>query len=396
MLSKLTANIAARNFFREFFLSISADPIEDNRLRTAAFLRLVLIVPTIFLVTFISLLDVRGQGHHPQAQEAAFLIWNFLVLLYIAGNIILYRTPEAGIRIQKRLTFLSIFIELATNQLILYLTGSLISPQTLFIIVIIAIYRVFLNYRFALFAAATGCALFAATTFLELSEIIPLHPALPFMVEHPVYAEAFAAVNIVTGILTGIIVAFFSINYGMNQVLKLQKQLKDQSLQDGLTGIANRRRFDDYMDLEWKRAWRNKKPLALILLDIDAFKLYNDNYGHTAGDECLKKVARVLQDGLKRATDLAARYGGEEFAVILPETDAEGAIVLAEELRKKIEGLNIPHQYSPVENHVTASVGICAMAPDKESPSNTIVAEADKALYRAKKNGRNQVVRAVS
>ncbi len=391
MFSKLTLNKATREFFREFFTCIGADPIDSRRLQTTAFLRLILIVPTLFLVTFVSLLDARGSGHHPQALEAVFFIWCSLVLIYIAANVMVCLTREDGLGVIKSLTFLCIFIELATNQLILYLTGSLISPQTLFIIVIIAIYRVFLDYRFAAFSAVAGGGLFILTALMELSGIIPLAPALPFMVEHPVYAEAFVAVNIVIGVSLGIVVAFFSINYGINQALKLQKQLKDQSLQDGLTGIANRRRFDEYLKLELKRAWRSQGPLSLVMIDIDAFKPYNDNYGHGAGDECLKQVARVIQAGLKRPSDLAARYGGEEFAVILPETDTKGASALAEELRKTVEALKIPHKHSPVQDHVTVSLGVAAIIPEKDIPAKTIIDAADKALYRAKEKGRNRV-----
>lgn len=368
------------------------DPPDSGRLRTAAFIRLALIVPTIFLVTFISILDLRGSGYHPQAQDVVFFMWSFLTLLYIAGNIGLILLPydrESAIRL---LTFLSIFIELATNQLILFLSGTLISPQALFIIVVVAIYRVFLDYRFAAFSALIGGGLFALTAFLELTGVIPLFPALPFMLEHPVYAEGLVAINIATGVIIGIMVAFFSINYGMNQVLKLQKILKDQNLLDGLTNIPNRRRFDEYIEGEWKRALRNATPLALILIDIDAFKPYNDHYGHAEGDDCLKKVARVFQEGLKRPADLAARYGGEEFAVILPETDVNGGFALAEQLRKKVEDLNIPHKHSPVQNNVTVSMGVAAMVPDREMIPKTIIEHADKALYFAKETGRNRVM----
>ena len=388
--SRFIAKSAVREFFREFLTPYAADPVDTRRLKTAALIRLVLIVPTIFLLTFITMVDVRGLGHHPQAQELVLFTWSFLTIIYIAGNFSLCLLAKARSFIINWLTYLVIFIELATNQLILYLTGSLISPQTLFIIVVIAIYRVFLDYRFAAFSTVVGCGLFALTAFLEISEIIPLSPVLPFMIEHPVYAEAFGAVNIVTGVLMGIVVSFFSINYGMNQNAKLQKQLKDQSFQDGLTGIANRRRFDEYLDAERKRAGRNKRPLALLMIDIDAFKPYNDKYGHGAGDECLKQVARVLLDNMKRSSDLAARYGGEEFAVILPETDASGAVALAELLREKIDALDIAHAHSPVKKRITASLGVAVMSPDKEMTSQALINMADKALYQSKTTGRNR------
>ncbi len=394
MVSKLTLNKAVRELSRDFFSSPATDPPESGQLRTAAFIRLALIVPTIFLVTFISLLDIRGSGYHPQAQDIVFFIWSLLALLYIAGNIGLCLMPDDKKNALRQLTFLSIFIELATNQLILFLGGSLISPQALFIIVVVAIYRVFLDYRFAAFSALIGGGLFVVTAFLELTGVIPLFPALPFMLAHPVYTDGFVAINIATGVMLGIMAAFFSINYGMNQVLKLQQILKDQSLLDGLTNIPNRRRFDEYIESEWKRSLRNAMPLAVILIDIDAFKPYNDHYGHGQGDDCLKNVARVFHDGLKRSADLAARYGGEEFGVILPDTDLKGGLTLAEELRRKVEELHIPHQCSPVQNNVTVSMGVAAMVPAKEISPKTIIEQADKALYRAKETGRNRVLAA--
>lgn len=394
MFAKITINNAARAFFREFFLLTSADPVEPCRMRTAAVVRLLLIVPTIFLITFISIYEVRGAGHAPEAQEFVFIAWSLLTLTYITGNMILFFLPDEMAGIMRRLTGLSIFFELSTNQLILYLLGALISPQTLFIVVVIAAYRVFMNYGFALFATLTGAGLYALVATLELTGMIPLSPALPYMVIHPIYADAFVGVNIVVGVVSGIIFAFFSINYGMNQTLKLQKQLRDQSLLDGLTGIANRRRFNEYLELEWNRALRNKKPLSLVLLDIDMFKPYNDNYGHAAGDECLKKVARALQENLKRPTDLVARFGGEEFAVILADTDAAGAAAMAGKLRQKIETLNIAHAHSPVCDKITASLGAASLVPDEKTSVDTLIDLADKALYRAKRAGRNRVVSA--
>lgn len=168
------------------------------------------------------------------------------------------------------------------------------------------------------------------------------------------------------------------------------RKLVEQSTLDGLTGIANRRRFDDFMEVEWKRAQRNDLPLSLIMIDIDVFKAFNDNYGHLAGDECLKKVAKTLQKGLKRPGDLAARYGGEEFAVVLPETNTGGAASLAEELRRRVEKLKIPHAYSPVMDVVTVSLGVATVIPKKDLLPETLIELADKALYRAKEKGRNR------
>jgi len=161
---------------------------------------------------------------------------------------------------------------------------------------------------------------------------------------------------------------------------------------DGLTNIFNRRKFDEMLNQEWKRAMRNKSSLSLIMSDIDHFKGYNDHYGHTAGDDCLRSVSRGLQNLLQRPADLLARYGGEEFAVILPETDYAGAIYISNVLLKGIEDLNIPYPHSPIAGHVTISIGVATSIPGSncDKPRHLIEA-ADTMLYVAKENGRNQV-----
>ena len=169
------------------------------------------------------------------------------------------------------------------------------------------------------------------------------------------------------------------------------EQLRQQSSLDGLTEIANRRHFDEYLEVEWKRAQRDHNLISLIMADIDVFKYYNDNYGHQAGDECLRKVAKQMEVVLKRPGDLVARYGGEEFAVILPETDLEGAARVAEEIRTAVEKIAIPHAHSTVSNYITISLGVAASAPSLNSSSDELVNKADQALYRAKQNGRNRV-----
>ncbi len=176
----------------------------------------------------------------------------------------------------------------------------------------------------------------------------------------------------------------------MNQVEKLHRKLVEHSIVDTLTGIANRRYFDKQLNGEWLRGRRNNTPLSLIIVDIDNFKLYNDNYGHLNGDKCLHRVAQALQNGVKRPTDLVARYGGEEFAILLPETELEGAAMLAESLRQQIINLSLPHAYSPVYNQVTISLGVATVFPHN-IPASILVERADKALYRAKRNGRNRV-----
>lgn len=158
---------------------------------------------------------------------------------------------------------------------------------------------------------------------------------------------------------------------------------------DGLTNIANRRRFTEFLTQEWNNAQRQQTALALLLLDVDYFKLYNDTYGHQSGDECLKQVAAVLSQTIKRATDLAARYGGEEFVVILNDTSTEGALKVAEAIRAHIEALRIPHSASKVNPWVTVSVGVASLIPDRRNQPDDLIAAADRALYQAKEQGRN-------
>jgi len=173
---------------------------------------------------------------------------------------------------------------------------------------------------------------------------------------------------------------------------KANEALKRLAIIDGLTQISNRRRFDEFLANEWKRALRSKQNLSLILCDIDFFKLYNDNYGHQAGDQCLHTVAQAINNMLRRPADLAARYGGEEFVIILPDTDIEGAFHVSERIRSKIQQLEILHEHSTVEKHVTLSLGVASIVPTHVSLPESLLKKADKAMYEAKEKGRNQTV----
>ncbi len=161
---------------------------------------------------------------------------------------------------------------------------------------------------------------------------------------------------------------------------------------DALTDIPNRRKFDEVIVKEWKRSHRYKSALSVIMIDVDKFKEYNDNYGHATGDFCLQKIAGVLKTSVKRPYDFYARYGGEEFIVILPDIDADGAVEVGSTILKAVEELDIPHKFSDVSDHVTISLGIATMSPSKETdPHFKIIDSADKMLYAAKKTGRNRL-----
>ncbi|MFC1602715.1 diguanylate cyclase [Pseudomonadota bacterium] len=172
----------------------------------------------------------------------------------------------------------------------------------------------------------------------------------------------------------------------------LRDYYKAMSCIDELTGLPNRRQLNEFIAHEWDRASRSDSPLSVIMIDIDCFKPFNDNYGHAAGDECLKQVADALASANTRATDLYARYGGEEFTCVLPETDANGAAVIGQKLLHQIADLKIPHAYSKIANHITISLGVATMTEKKEygSPEELMDA-ADKNLYHAKSQGRNRM-----
>jgi diguanylate cyclase (GGDEF)-like protein len=155
--------------------------------------------------------------------------------------------------------------------------------------------------------------------------------------------------------------------------------------------VANRRSFDQTLNAEWRRTTRESRGLSLLMVDVDFFKHYNDTYGHQGGDECLRRVAGAMTDVVKRTSDEVARYGGEEFAVLLPATDLEGSCIVAERMRAAVEGLAIPHARSEVADCVTVSIGVASMRASLDGHQRQLVDAADKALYRAKKEGRNRV-----
>lgn len=169
-------------------------------------------------------------------------------------------------------------------------------------------------------------------------------------------------------------------------------ELRSQTFSDGLTGIANRRHFDVAIEKEIRRAKRAGTPLSLLMIDIDAFKAYNDHYGHQLGDEALVKVAGTLAQMLQRPLDLIARYGGEEFGVILPDMDGEQSFRMAESMRQKIADLQLPHAKSDHAEHVTISIGLATHAGGEAGDSAALLGAADRALYTAKHTGRNRVV----
>ena len=183
------------------------------------------------------------------------------------------------------------------------------------------------------------------------------------------------------------------IRYHSRSYMTLLQRLMNS---DGLTGLSNRRHFDEYLELEWRRALREQSQISLLMIDVDYFKAFNDNFGHLEGDEALRKVSSAIRESCGRSSDLPARYGGEEFALVLPTTSPGGARLLAEKLRQTVAGLNIPHIFPAPGASLTISIGLATLIPQAGSSSRQLIMEADKGLYSAKNNGRNQVVVGVS
>lgn len=190
--------------------------------------------------------------------------------------------------------------------------------------------------------------------------------------------------------------AFFALREMKKQLEASNRKLQKLSMLDGLTGIANRRHFDASLEEALESAIAKESPVSLILIDIDYFKRYNDNYGHQGGDDCLIRVAKTLSHECKNADDLAARYGGEEFVILLPDTNAEQACTVAERIRRAVQDMCIEHKASDVAKCVTLSLGVSTSLPGEKLKAQQLIERADKALYRAKESGRNQSVKALT
>ncbi|MBF0259336.1 MAG: diguanylate cyclase [Desulfamplus sp.] len=175
------------------------------------------------------------------------------------------------------------------------------------------------------------------------------------------------------------------------ELKKYRDHLEQISMMDGLTGISNRRRFDEYLEQEWRRGSRSCNQISLVLMDIDLFKSFNDNYGHIEGDRCLKMVATALSESLQRPADIVARYGGEEFVAVLPDTDSEGALLITKRFMESVRNLGIKHEYSSVAEYVTISCGVVTVIPCKGQTKDAHIKMADELLYEAKQAGRNQI-----
>ena len=235
-----------------------------------------------------------------------------------------------------------------------------------------------------------SCPLKVAETNIQREYDIQLTGKLGHL-EH--YILSVAPLTTIVG-SAGIVSQFKNITdrkQATQKLAELNETLKQIALVDGLTQIANRRRFDEVLAQEWKRLSRDKKPLSLLIADIDFFKKYNDHYGHQAGDDCLRQVGKALASTALRPADLVARYGGEEFALILPEADLEGALHVGDRVLGGIAELAVEHLQSDISEIVTISVGAASLIPLHDQSPAELIALADKALYQSKSEGRNRV-----
>ncbi len=208
-------------------------------------------------------------------------------------------------------------------------------------------------------------------------------------------------------IVVGVVIGFYRLKW--SRLIKKERELKEKiaegkkelqevkaelerlSVYDELTDIYNHRWFAQFFEYEWKRTVRKGGPISLIMIDIDYFKKFNQTYGREKGDACLSSIALALQETVKRSSDVVARYGGEEFVIVLSGTDNRGVDVVAENARKSVEDLNIPHESSPISDHVTVSLGCVTMHPRQHLDSSLLIKAAEEALYLSKKEGRNRV-----
>jgi diguanylate cyclase (GGDEF)-like protein len=264
-------------------------------------------------------------------------------------------------------------------------------------------------FRFGPRGATTLTTLVAgvaiATTMQGFGSFFELSPNLALLLLQSFLGTAGIMTLLLVGVIAQRDAAEKALAYA-NMCLEARVRLRTQELaalngrlrriaeSDGLTGVTNRRSFDVALEAEWRRCGRNGLPLAVILMDIDHFKAFNDNYGHQAGDDCLRRVAEVLANSLQRSGELLARYGGEEFVALLPGSDLETAAQIAERLRRRVAGSAIPHGYSTTGATVSLSAGVSAIVPTADGAWDALVSAADGALYAAKRAGRNCVSQA--
>lgn len=383
--------------------------------------RAVAFVMVIFEVVLLlaSLGSVTARGINPWAGSHLQLYYTIMysILLVLLGIVLLFfrrletlpASRQDGTRIIDMVVFASAVVIVTWGAVIALMDqksyGSIVAYMINMILVGITFYLE-LRYLLITYGLSLAVLLIGLPFFQHSPEILAGHyinimvfSFLSFVVARMFYAgyvndfmnrRTIEAKNeLLTNMNNNLLQEIEMRREVQNQMEKINQELADLSLIDELTGIPNRRRLESFLDFEWKRSQRQKTPLSLVMIDIDFFKSFNDHYGHLAGDQCLITVARALNDCRLRSTDFVARYGGEEFLFIATDTDYQGALKLSENLRRSVEKLAIPHQYSTVAPYVTISLGTATVVPTVEQQVQEFIKQADQALYHAKQSGRN-------
>ena len=348
-----------------------------------------------FLWLTLYLVILSGSYYHfPEIfKDKAYIIWQSA---FLSAGIVIFASCICCF-ITKTHAFIHQYIVAPAITLLLYqlLVGSvahadnesgLYASYNIIIAMIIALNSLRIVWQKGLFILVCSGLMAYATAFVN-NWHIPLLPAL----------HSFVLIGVVLTNITFFIerrerFAFLNeilVEIKSHELSRINRHLITIARVDALSGLANRRAFDDTLIIEWDRARREEQPLSLLFMDVDHFKLYNDTYGHGAGDDCLRQVASAIKKAVLRPADLAARYGGEEFVVLLPATDALGAEEVAERILRTVDSLAIPHKRSLVSYHVTVSIGICTMLPSDKNSIAIFVENADAALYKAKTSGRH-------
>ncbi len=356
-------------------------------------------VPTMLMASFIVAL-VLCYAVRNIVPPARILAWLLMVLAIIGGRIVLYRKfIKAGVGAFDGRYWSGAYLLFALLSGIIWgFSAFLIFPAG----------NTALISLFVLVMASLSAATTISHSSLKFGPTLWAGPAMLFYAVRCA-AEGHETENIIALLIIVYLVTILHYAFTHHRMITSSLSLKFENLElleevrkaneilrrasaiDGLTGLANRQSFEEFMDREWRRAIRDQRPLSLIMADIDHFKAFNDNYGHQGGDDCLKKVASVIAEEAKRPADLAARYGGEEFMTVLPDTDLNGAIEIAERMRAKVEALAVPHEYSPTAGVVTISIGVATLIPSRGMSPSTLIRLVDTALYSAKHAGRNMV-----
>jgi len=356
-------------------------------------LRLTISLPLVCLISAIWLFDVAPFNE--------LILWVGLVTVLSIGRIFIHNGYKKHCDMHNQHLWLHAWVGISV----------LISTLTA------GAYIYFAPLEQPVYAVSVGLYVIALSSVTVIGYGVSLYGTLGIVIPLIVIPSYFlVAQGGFTGLMTAIVILFYAgvifillknynnafkkstiLNYKFKQEIAkrilVEQQLQDLSRKDGLTGLFNRRYFDEMLEIEIARANRNHVPLCLLMIDIDCFKEYNDHYGHVAGDNCLIMIANFAQKLANRKGDLTARYGGEEFAIILPNVDLSGATTFAEKLQKSIAQLKIPHEKTKLTGFkvVTASVGVANLTPFSNSISSTLIKAADEALYEAKRQGRNSV-----